>query len=185
MHGSSLHRKFVHSLTLKMRPDLEAHWPSTWSSVPHIITPSSVLGLFWLRSTRPASSSPSRRAPSTCRTSIEVAIRPPHRCFQCMASQTSQRAAMSTWRTAPMERYQTKHNPTGGGMPFLPAIRHNGLVSPSCGPRRHDCHDTSTILRLGSPQVMYPWRAGRMTCQQHGLRKGSPCEPDSWPSTKC
>ena len=85
----------------------------------------------------------------------------------------------------PMERYLSTHNTRGPGMPISYSHWRTGLVSPSYGPRRHVCQDTSTP-RPGSPQVMHPGRAGSMNChQQHTLRKGSRCEPDSWPSTKC
>lgn len=64
---------------------------------------------------------------------------------------------------------------------------HTGLVNPSDGPRRHHCQrHQHTPPHPGSPQVMYPRRAGRMNChQQQSQRKGTRCKPDSWPSTKC
>ena len=65
---------------------------------------------------------------------------------------TPQRAVMSARCAAPMKRYQSKHNPKEPGMPESSSHWHRSLISPGYGPRRHDCHDTSTLLFTQVPR---------------------------------
>lgn len=143
------------------------------------------LGHCWLRSNRPASS-PSRQ-PRT--TNLQGIYRRGHPTASSVLSVHGFATIMRSGRHGPRLPWKgIRANTTqrGPARPDLPAIGTQASSARVTALAGTFATTPALSFAQGSRQVMYSGRAGRMNChQQQSLRKGSRCEPDSWPTTKC